>query len=334
MREFTYFEDYEVGQSGLTAGRTVTTAEIVTFAGLTGDYHPHHLDRHYMAGSTYGTRVAHGLLGCSLAIGMISQNAPYLLGRGVPGAYFQGFSIDYHGGIKLEDTIAVRWKVSQKSELPGQKAAGHVRTEFEVLNQDGARPYSGSVTTLVHKKAATEYPLPLSADLPWRIERFIEDPGKTYYVEEFPVGKGGESQGRTITETDVVNFASLTGDYDPRYVDAEFAKKDIFGVRVAQGVLVFSIAFPLAMFQYRHLNRAESGFAGHLNDTSTFIRPVKIGDTIRCQYRVASTRISKSKPTVGLITYEFKVLNQRDEVVQTASVILMEPTRAFARSAS
>ncbi|MDO8472988.1 MAG: MaoC/PaaZ C-terminal domain-containing protein [Dehalococcoidia bacterium] len=328
MNKFVNVEDYQTGQSGTTVGRTVTTADIVGFGGLTGDYHPHHMDRHYMASSIYGVRVAHGLLGCSLGVGLLSQHAPHTLGRGVPGAYFYGCSIDYQGAIKLDDTIRVRWKVIEKSEAPGSEDFGQVRTAFELVNQDGVSPYGGSVCTLVRKKAAKDAKLMLKSHVPWQLEEFISDPDKQYYVEDFPVGKGGVSGGRTITETDIVQFASLTGEYDPRHVDAEFARHDMFGERIAQGLLVFSVGFPLAMFQYRHLNRPESGFAGHLNDTVTFVRPVRIGDTIRCQYRVASTRASKSKPQVGLITYEFQVLNQRNEVVQLASVILMERTKA------
>lgn len=328
MNEYLNFEDYKTGQGGTTAGRTVTTADIVGFGGLTGDYHPHHFDRHYMAGSIYGSRVAHGLLGCTLGVGLLSQHAPHVLGRGVPGAYFYGCSINYRGGIKLDDTIKVKWQVSEKSENTGIDGFGLVKTGFELVNQDGVSPYSGNVSSLVRKKAARDANLKLQSYTPWQLEQFVSDPDKQYYVEDFPVGKGGESVGRTITETDIVQFASLTGEYDPRHVDAEFAKHDTFGERIAQGLLVFSIGFPLAMFQYRHLNRPESGFAGHLNDTVTFVRPVKIGDTIRCQYRVAATRASESKPHVGLITYEFQVLNQRNEVVQRASVILMERTRA------
>ena len=61
------------------------------------------------------------------------------------------------------------------------------------------------------------------------------------YFEEWEIGKVYESTSRTITETDIVIFAGLSGDYNPLHTDEEFAKKSIFGTRVAHGFLVLSI---------------------------------------------------------------------------------------------
>ena len=60
---------------------------------------------------------------------------------------------------------------------------------------------------------------------------------KGYYLEEFEIGKCYESVGRTITEADVVNFAGISGDFNPLHMDDEFAKNNIFGKRVAHGAL-------------------------------------------------------------------------------------------------
>ena len=76
---FESIDDYTAGLSGVTATRTVTEADIVSFAGLTEDYSLPHMDRHAMATSSYGSRVAHGLLGSSLVTGMLSLRAPQLL---------------------------------------------------------------------------------------------------------------------------------------------------------------------------------------------------------------------------------------------------------------
>ncbi|MFC1962337.1 MaoC/PaaZ C-terminal domain-containing protein [Chloroflexota bacterium] len=131
-----------------------------------------------------------------------------------------------------------------------------------------------------------------------------------------------------MTETDIVNFAGLTGDYNPQNVDAEFARASMFGERIAHGMLVFSIACGLSMRLRDRYQRPKRRFAGLINDRVTFLVPVKIGDTIRCRYKTISTRISNSKPEVGLITFGIQVVNHRDEVVQEGFQIQMIPSRA------
>ncbi len=162
----------------------------------------------------------------------------------------------------------------------------------------------------------------------WDIPDPTIDPGRAYWAEDLVVGIGGETDGRTITETDVVNFAGLTGNYDPQYTDAEFAKKSVFGARIAPAMLAFSVGFRL-WGQQRDLcyPLPRTVFAGHLNDTGRFLLPVKIGDTIRCHYRKAGSRDSKNKPENAIVTYEIQVINQRNEVVQDGSTIFIIPKR-------
>ncbi|MBZ0098850.1 MAG: hypothetical protein K8F30_07180, partial [Taibaiella sp.] len=68
-----YFEEYEVGQKMVTRGRTITEADLVMFAGLTGDYNPMHTDAEYAATSLAEKRVAHGMLIMSYAVGQTYQ---------------------------------------------------------------------------------------------------------------------------------------------------------------------------------------------------------------------------------------------------------------------
>lgn len=146
--------------------------------------------------------------------------------------------------------------------------------------------------------------------------------------------QGGETDGRTITETDIVNFAGLTGDYHPQYVDAEFARRSMFGERIAHGMLVFSIAFGLWARKRDQYQEPKSRIAGHLNDKATFLVSVKVGDTIRCRYKTTASRVSKSKPEAGIVTFGLQVVNQRNEVVQEGSTIMMIPLRAGLRMQS
>ena len=66
------------------------------------------------------------------------------------------------------------------------------------------------------------------------------------YLEEFEIGKVIKSQGRTITEADIVNFAGISGDWNPLHTDEEFAKANAFGKRIAHGALGVAIATGLS----------------------------------------------------------------------------------------
>ncbi len=89
------------------------------------------------------------------------------------------------------------------------------------------------------------------------------------------------SRGRTITETDIVAFSALTGDHHPQHTDAQWAAETPFGGRVAHGMLVLSYAVglvPLDPERVVALRRIED---------AVFKRPVRIGDTIRVEAKLA-----------------------------------------------
>ncbi len=330
--KFRYLEDYEIGQEGQTLSRTVGEADVSTFAYITADYATVHLDRHISAEGPYGERIAHGLLGSSLVSGMISQTAPQIVGRDIPEAFFCGFETNYRGPIKVGDSIRIKWQISDKVDDPVQDGFGLVKTGFQVVNQDGASVYNGTLTTKVKKESAGGDRLHLKAGVPWQISQFVLDTEKTYYLEDFVVGQGEEIKGRTFTEADIVNFAGLTGDYDPIYVDAEYAKSTVFGERVVPGMLAFTVVFGLwardtDFFKTKMSERAET-YAGHLGDGASFLAPVKIGDTLHCLYKIDSIRASKSKPEMGILRLSFQVLNQRKEVVQEGFTLLTRATKA------
>jgi acyl dehydratase len=141
------------------------------------------------------------------------------------------------------------------------------------------------------------------------------------YFEEIEVGEEYESPGRTVTETDIVLFAGLSGDYNVLHTDAELMKRSIFGERIAHGLLGLAIQAGLLSRATRPY--ATLAFAGL---RWKFKGPIKIGDTIRVRARVARKR-ETSKPDRGLITLERSVLNQRDEVVQEGETDLMVERR-------
>lgn len=130
------------------------------------------------------------------------------------------------------------------------------------------------------------------------------------FFEEIPVGEEYESPGRTVTETDIVIFAGLSGDYNVLHTDAELMKTSIFGERIAHGLL--GLSMQSGLFARAAGAYATLGLAGL---RWKFRGPIRIGDTIRVRARVAGKRELES-PGRGLVTVEQRVVNQHDEVVQ------------------
>jgi acyl dehydratase len=141
------------------------------------------------------------------------------------------------------------------------------------------------------------------------------------YYDEIEVGEEYESPGRTVTETDIVMFAGLSGDYNVLHTDAEFMKQSIFGERIAHGLL--GLAIQAGLFTRATQAYATLAFVGL---RWKFKGPIKIGDTIRVRARVLAKQ-DTSKPDRGLVTLERTVVNQRDEVVQQGETDLMVERR-------
>jgi acyl dehydratase len=131
------------------------------------------------------------------------------------------------------------------------------------------------------------------------------------FYEDFEVGQSWVSPGRTVTETDIVMFAALTGDYNPVHTDEEYARNSPFGSRILHGPAGFAIATGL---EFR-LGLKEGTAVAFLGMTWDFKGPVKIGDTIRVIQKVRSKRPTKN-PELGIVFFDVALVNQRGEVVQ------------------
>ena len=130
------------------------------------------------------------------------------------------------------------------------------------------------------------------------------------FFEEFQIGDATESVGRTVTEADIVNFAGISGDYNLIHTDAEYAKSQLFGQRVAHGLLVLSIASGLAV----RLGFMEGTVMAFRGLEWRFAAPVFAGDTIRIRVTIEATR-PMARVGGGLVTLKMEVFNQHDEVV-------------------
>ena len=140
-----YWDDIEVGEAYESPGRTVTEADIVLFAGLSGDYNVLHTDAEFMKGSIFGERIAHGLLGLSIQSGLLTRAmAPYAT------IAFGGLRWKFKAPIKIGDTIRVRARVVTKQETKTDR--GLVTLERTVVNQRGEVVQQGETDLIVERR--------------------------------------------------------------------------------------------------------------------------------------------------------------------------------------
>ena len=135
------------------------------------------------------------------------------------------------------------------------------------------------------------------------------------YFDDLRIGDAMESSGRTVTEYDVVSFASLTGDWHPQHADAAWAAKSPFGRRIAHGMLVISYALGLLPIDPRVVLALRS------IDGAVLKRPVGLGDTIRVRAKVAALRPLGEEN--GLVTLSVRILNQDAELVARMEIVVL-----------
>lgn len=140
-----YFEEFEVGQQITTQGRTVTEADIVAFAGLSGDFTAIHTDAEYAARSPFGQRVAHGLLGLSIASGLAAQTG---ILEGTVIAFREINEWKFANPIMIGDTIHLEMEVVETKGLR-RVGGGLVVIELRVQNQKGDTVMKGKWSVLM-----------------------------------------------------------------------------------------------------------------------------------------------------------------------------------------
>ena len=142
------------------------------------------------------------------------------------------------------------------------------------------------------------------------------------YFEEFEVGQRLVTRGRTITDSDLVQFAGLTGDFNPMHTDAEYMKGSMFGQRIAHGLLSLSYAMGQA-YQLGVLERTVLAFR---EIDMKFSATVFIGDTIRAELTVLE-KTEARRLGGGLVKFEMRILNQEGKVVQKGNISLLMAAR-------
>ncbi len=145
-----FFEQYTVGQTYRTPGRTITEADIGAYAGLTGDYNPVHTDAVFAAATPFGTRIAHGPFGIGLAFGLASRLDL------IDGTVIALLSVqwEFRAPVRAGDTLHAGIGVTE-TRATKQPDRGIVGLSIEMINQDGVVTQTGSCTLLMRRRDPT-----------------------------------------------------------------------------------------------------------------------------------------------------------------------------------
>ncbi len=132
------------------------------------------------------------------------------------------------------------------------------------------------------------------------------------WFEELPIGLVvHHALTRTVTETDNVLFTTMTMNPQPLHLDAEFAAGTEFGERLVNSMFTVALLVGMAVPELTHgTTVANLGF-----EEIVFPSPVLHGDTIHAETEVVAARASSSRPDAGIVTFEHRALNQRDQLV-------------------
>jgi acyl dehydratase len=143
-----YFEDVEVGFRFETPSRTVTEADLVAFAGVSGDFNPLHMDKVFAAGSIYGERIAHGALVLSLATGLRQRVGLF---DGTLMGLLEIRNWRFAAPVRIGDTIRVACEVTELRET-SKPDRGIMVQRVDVLNQDDAVVQSGELVAMLRRR--------------------------------------------------------------------------------------------------------------------------------------------------------------------------------------
>ena len=131
MEQEQFFEDYTVGDSRRTLGRTITETDIVIHAGHSGDFFPHHMDAEFCRGQPFGQRIAHGTMTFAIGIGLTATQIN-------PRAMTYGYErLRFPAPVFAGDTIRTTVTIGLKADDPKRPGHGQVVEICETVNQNG-----------------------------------------------------------------------------------------------------------------------------------------------------------------------------------------------------
>jgi acyl dehydratase len=144
-----WYEDFKLGEERLSPGRTITEADLVAFSGVTGDYSQVHTDEEFCKKTEFGTRIAHGLLGLSIAQGL-SWRTNYTQGTGVASLAWNKWT--FKRPIFIGDTVRVHWHLIDKRESVSKPDMGIITEFVELVNQRGDVVQHGEHVSMIRRR--------------------------------------------------------------------------------------------------------------------------------------------------------------------------------------
>lgn len=141
------FDDFRIGDEFTTAARTITEADVAAFAGLSGDFNPLHMDEEYSKGTSFGGRIAHGLLAVAVSTGQANQLGIF---EGTTIALL-GMSFRYTGAVRFGDTIHTVLTVAEKKESK-KPDRGVVTFNVKTVNQNGESVVEGQWVVMLQRE--------------------------------------------------------------------------------------------------------------------------------------------------------------------------------------
>lgn len=139
------------------------------------------------------------------------------------------------------------------------------------------------------------------------------------YYEDFSEGQIFTSPARTVTETDLVSFSMLSGDWNAIHTDVEFAESSYYGKRVVHGL--FGLSMMTGLMDRTGLFSGSAIAMLGIKDWQ-FKAPIFIGDTLHFELEILSKRLT-SKGDRGIVGRRFRLINQRGEVTQEGDIDIM-----------
>jgi 3-hydroxybutyryl-CoA dehydratase len=137
------------------------------------------------------------------------------------------------------------------------------------------------------------------------------------YFDDVLVGQEWESIGRTVTETDIVNFAGLSGDFNPIHMDHEYCKTTVFRKPIAHGLLILAMGSglglsfpPMRTLAFLAIKEWQ------------FLQPVYIGDTIRVRAKLLAKE-ERSRGRRGVVTWHRQIVNQDNKAVEEGTIVTL-----------
>lgn len=227
----------------------------------------------------------------------------------------------WHGRVHILDEESAKESTGHGSPLPhlvhggpgragGGEELGGIRAVKHYMQRTAIQGSPNSLTKVTHSWTAGSN---IKQD---RVHPFKKD------FDELVIGERLLTARRTVTEADIVNFACLSGDYFYAHTDKIAAADSFFGERVAHGYFIVSAAAGLFVDAAQGPVIANYGM-----DNLRFVEPVKIGDSIRveltCKQKTPKPQKDPSQPEHGVVVWDIKVKNQRDELVATYDILTL-----------